>query len=127
MTSATPPEGWVPVWVDCRGPSPTVEWCDLGPCRFCEPFFDRTVEAALRQPFHQLFRVQTPIDVLESEGAKRPTGFIFHMGRCGSTLIAQLLASLESTVVISEAQPIDAVLRADVPDPDEALRISWLR
>src|SRR5678816_558328 len=49
---------------------------------------------------------------------------IFHMSRCGSTLVAQMLAALERNIVISEARPIDQVLGAKV---DEERRIAWLR
>lgn len=131
MTAELPPEDWLPVWVDCRGPCPVVEWCDLRGCRFSDPFFDRTVEATLTQPFHQLFRLRTTTDVLESRAGEaacaRPSGLIFHMGRCGSTLVAQLLASMPATVVLSEAQPIDAILRAEVAGLDDDRRIAWLR
>jgi hypothetical protein len=54
-------------------------------------------------------------------GSASPAGFIFHMSRCGSTLVAQMLAGLESTLVISEAGPIDAILRAGGGD-----RLRWI-
>ena len=41
----------------------------------------------------------------------RPSGFIFHMSRCGSTVISQMLAALAEHVVVSEAGPIDALAR----------------
>jgi hypothetical protein len=46
------------------------------------------------------------------------------MSRCGSTLIAQMLAAVARNIVISEARPIDQVLRAS---GTEAQRIEWLR
>ena len=51
------------------------------------------------------------------------------MSRCGSTLVAQMLAALRQNIVISEAGPVDAVLRADWHDPTitAAQRIAWLR
>ncbi len=51
------------------------------------------------------------------------------MSRCGSTLVAQLLAALPQNIVISEAGPVDAVLRANWHDPSitSAQRIAWLR
>jgi gluconate kinase len=58
-----------------------------------------------------------------------PSGFIFHMSRCGSTLAAQLLAALPQNIVISEAEPIDNVLRANwrYPRITDEQRIAWLR
>ncbi len=40
-----------------------------------------------------------------------PSGFIFHMSRCGSTLVSQMLAALPAAIVVSEAPPIDAVVQ----------------
>jgi len=41
-----------------------------------------------------------------------PTAFIFHTSRWGSTLVSQLAAALPATVVISEAPPVDQILRS---------------
>jgi hypothetical protein len=40
-----------------------------------------------------------------------PSGFIFHMSRCGSTLASQMLAQSPRHIVISEAAPIDTAVR----------------
>jgi hypothetical protein len=87
----------------------------------------------LWQPFNLLFRHQTPIETLaELQDARpglAPSGFIFHMSRCGSTLTAQMLAALPQNIVISEADPIDRVLRANLRDTriTEEQRAAWLR
>jgi gluconate kinase len=51
------------------------------------------------------------------------------MSRCGSTLAAQMLASLEQNIVISEPPPVDSILRSNTKNPaitdDE--RINWLK
>jgi hypothetical protein len=115
------------------GMAPMVDWCWLGAERFTDPFFEQTIERCLRLPFNQLFRHQTPVSDLLTLQRKQPglapSGFIFHMSRCGSTLVAQMLAALPQHIVISEAGPIDAVLRARerCPALDEALWVSWLR
>jgi len=98
-----------------------------------EPFFDQTIQDLMRQPFNLLFRHRTPIETLaeryETKPGLQPTGFIFHMSRCGSTLVSQMLAALPRTVVVSEASPIDSVLRAHltVPGLTDDGRIDWLR
>jgi hypothetical protein len=58
-----------------------------------------------------------------------PTGFIFHMSRCGSTLISQMLAASSRHIVISEAEPIDTVVQARRARPDlsEEEHIAMLR
>jgi hypothetical protein len=125
--------GWIPTRLKWQESEALVEWVYLGTQCFREPFFEQTIEACLRRPFNLLFRRQTPMAELrrwhcEHPGLE-PSGFIFHMSRCGSTLIAQLLAALPGSIVISEARPVDAVLRAASRQPGitEAQRIDWLR
>jgi hypothetical protein len=118
MDLGTPSEnfaGWVPIRVYSTPAGPWVDWCYLGDRRFTEPFFEDTVKKALQKPFSLVFRHQTPVDFL-SEWARispgiAPTGFIFHMSRCGSTLVSRMLAASRQNIVISEAQPVDAVIR----------------
>ena len=125
--------GCVPIRLYARGGRHYVDWCRLGDTRFTEPFFDQTVERAFRRPSALLFRPQTPIEALGEWHALSPGlppgGFIFHMSRCGSTLVSRMLAALPQAVVISEAGPVDRVLRAHLRDPratDEE-RVNWLR
>jgi hypothetical protein len=121
-------DGWVPFRIRAADAPPRVEWCHLGARRFTEPFFEQTMGASLRRPFNQLFARETTIDALVEAQRVRPglppTAFIFHCSRCGSTLYSQLAAALPETIVLSEAPPIDHVLRAAVPAP---VRIEWLR
>jgi sulfotransferase family protein len=125
--------GWVPVRLYWNDSEPIVDWCFLGEERFVEPFFAQTIELCLRRPFNLLFRHQTSISVLcswrEKSPGLKPSGFIFHMSRCGSTLVAQMLASLSQSVVVSEASPIDSVIRARLRDTQltEVQQIDWLR
>jgi hypothetical protein len=106
-----------------------VDWCWLGEERFVEPFFEGTMEIAQRRPFNRLFTHRTPITELgrwyEASPGMAPAGFIFHMSRCGSTLVSRMLAELPENVVISEAGPIDRLARA-VSIPAE-VRVEWLR
>ena len=105
----------------------------MGDERFTEPFFDQTVQRLVRHPFNQLFCRQTPLEALAGLHAREPglapTGFIFHMSRCGSTLISQMLAALPRNIVISEAGPIDAILRARLhaPNVTDDERQRWLQ
>lgn len=126
-------DDWVPSCVHWKGAEPWVDWCYLGERRFEEPFFSHTIEACLAAPANLLFRHQTPINKLEelflSDPGLEPGGFIFHMSRCGSTLLARMLQSLPTSLVLSEAEPIDAVLTAHVrhPDMSEQRRAQWLQ
>ena len=124
---------WAPIRVYRRDGRWEVDWCYLGGERFTAPFFDETIDLCLRRPFNLVFRRQTPIEALEerheAEPGIYPTGFIFHMSRCGSTLVSQMLAALPANIVVSEASVIDGVLRAGFWDPGvtDAHRVAWLR
>lgn len=130
---ATPLDGWVPIRVYPEAGQLRVDWCHLGDTRFHEPFFNETVERRLRHPFALLFRPQTSLDALVERQASRPglplRGLVFHMSRCGSTLVSQMLAALPWCRVLSEAGPIDSVLRAHLtlPGVSDETRTSWLR
>lgn len=39
-----------------------------------------------------------------------PSGFIFHISRCGSTLVSNALRAIPGTIVISEPQPISSIV-----------------
>lgn len=124
---------WVPARLYRRESGAFVDWCYLGKKRFTEPFFDQTIEKRFRQPFNLLFRQQTPIEVLGEINAVlpglKPSGFIFHMSRCGSTLAAQMLAASEQNIVLSEPPQIDWILRSDFRNPEisDELKICWLQ
>jgi hypothetical protein len=117
--------GWVPFFIRTEASPPTVEWCYVGTNAFTDPFFEQTVQRCLRKPGQ---RQTTPIEtLLDRHGALPgvpPTAFIFHTSRCGSTLLSQMAAALPDTIAISEAPPIDHILRAAAP---ESLRVEWLR
>ncbi|EJL26428.1 hypothetical protein PMI01_04105 [Caulobacter sp. AP07] len=113
----TPTAGWLPTELSWDGVQHTVAWAWFGRRRLVEPFFEGSLRSVLQQPFNRLFRFRTPLAELAAWPASlptlRPDGFIFHMSRCGSTLVAQMLAGLDAHVVVSEAPPIDAVVQLD--------------
>lgn len=126
-------ENWVPIRVYWRDGGLFLDWCYMGEERFTQSFFDVSITSRLTNPFSVLFRHQTPVELLGDMAGKAaclaPTGFIFHMSRCGSTLVSQMFARLEQNVVISEALPIDTVLRANIMGPavSDEQRATWLR
>lgn len=113
--------GWLPIGIELAEAGGTVDWCrfDRQPLR--EPFFRDSVEQALRLPFNQAFRRASALDALPAWRAASPgmapTAFVFHASRCGSTLLAQMLARLDSHIVLSEPPPLDALLRAHYAHP----------
>ena len=126
-------DGWVPFRMYWQGSEPGVEWFYMGANRFSEPFFEAAAHFEVQTPFNNLFRFRTPIGALAewqavSPGLK-PAGFIFHLSRCGSTLITQMLASLSQSVVLSEAGVLDRMLRSHERAPEASLgqRVAWLQ
>jgi hypothetical protein len=132
-TSLATLAGWTPVHVSFAPEGPRVEWRRLGAGRFTEPFFEQAIGRAMRNPAGSLLSRGLPIASLENFERRHrvapPRGFIFHLSRCGSTLLAQMLAALPHTVVVSEPPPVDQVLGAESRDGrvTRAQRLSWFR
>ncbi|WP_413988997.1 hypothetical protein ACMDCR_23760 [Labrys okinawensis] len=130
-----PPAGWLPVAASWRDDMLWVDWSHFGDRPLSEPFFDDEVQNCLHRPFNRLFRYATPIahmpDFLKLTRHLQPDGFIFHMSRCGSTLVSQMLGGLPGSIVVSEAGPIDAVVNArgtyrDLSEDEHALWLRWM-
>jgi hypothetical protein len=121
-----PPRDWLPVAVAAEPGTAFVDWAWFGAAPLRAPFYEHEICRALRRPFNRAFRYRTGLPDLiaqaETPDTLAPDGFIFHMSRCGSTLAAQMLAALDDSIVVSEAAPIDAVLRLGrgLPEDDAA-------
>jgi hypothetical protein len=102
--------GWTPIHVFRGTPQPEILWSRLGTARFDDSFFTQTVTGALNTPLPKLLQRTTSLDELvaasEREPAVEPRGFIFHVSRCGSTLVSQMFARLPRIITISEAYPL---------------------
>ena len=123
-------DGWIPSRIHWQSGEPLVEWRWLGERCLTDPFFNDSLNHALRSPFALLFRHVTPIGTLQSRAEIRPglkpAGLIFHLSRCGSTLVSQVLSASPAHVVISEAPVLDALLRGGRRvEPEE--RVRWIR
>jgi len=110
--------GAVPARLVFDGDGPQVEWLAHDGARFAEPFFEDTLLRLRRRPENARERlVRTPASALrEVPAGLAPAAFIFHVSRCGSTLAAQMLASLPRNLVASEPPIIDEILRLNQRD-----------
>lgn len=108
--------GLIPVHLDADPDSDqqTLWWRDLGAYHPYEGFFKHTLAALdglqrLRRPDTPVEHFVTDLDALLAIDVQRdalpPTGLIFHMGRCGSTLLAKSLAQCRFNLVFGEADP----------------------
>jgi len=112
-------DGWLPgriFWDDGDVEASVVEWIWCDAPRFTDAFLDDTFNALMRHPANVLFRRRTTLAHLEAWVERSPgippTGFIFHVSRCGSTLLAHLLGRLDGALVLSEPGPVDSLIRA---------------
>ncbi|HEX7133728.1 MAG TPA: hypothetical protein VF228_14220 [Iamia sp.] len=106
---------WTP-WRITPGPDgPVVEWCYTAGLTFDDPFFDQTVQRAMRHPFRLLFGARTALGAIGGDAGRAPAlpvaGVVLHLSRCGSTLVAQVLDALPRLLVLSEPGAVDTALR----------------
>jgi hypothetical protein len=125
LRTEPPPQGWLPIEIIPMPGALCIEWAYFGARPLRAPFFEGDARRALRRPLGRLIRYRTRLADLP-QGAERlgslpPSGFIFHMSRCGSTLATQMLAADPRTVVVSEARPLDAVVQMGHAAPPRLL------
>lgn len=102
------------------------QWMNIHNKRFDEPFFEDTAlslrildlknrQHPLVTPLHQMVQQAKSLDNLA------PAVVIFHLSRCGSTLVSQLFAASERFIVLSEVPFFDEILRLPfyIPGVDE--------
>ncbi|HEX4695933.1 sulfotransferase [Sphingomonas sp.] len=120
--TAWPPLAWLPSALVPTVAGPAVDWAYFGAMPLTDPFFEDTRRRTNWRPLNQLCRVRTPLNALASAmppGEQcAPDALIFHMSRCGSTLVSQMLAAVPTNVVVSEAAPLDAVIQLAHTNPD---------
>ena len=101
-------------------PEPLVTWADLRGVRFEEPFFRDTLRRVSRDLYQGLTGIEG-LRALDDRPTLGPSLFVFQVSRCGSTLLAQMLAALPANVVIAEPAVIGDILSpqpapAEVPE-----------
>lgn len=118
------PDSWLPVgWVEEEG-AIAIDWARFGKAPLNRSFYSDSVTEARCRPFNRMFRHSTELDAFIDAAADQPSaapaGFVFHMSRCGSTLVAQMLGAISGTIALSEPPPLDsavrfALRRSDIP------------
>jgi hypothetical protein len=120
---------WTPIRFDFSGRAPVVDWADLSAERFVDPFFDETLARWASGP-HARPLVRTGLDAflaLDSEPSLDPAGMIFHLSRCGSTLVSRLLGTLPGVIVLAEPSPLNTLLGLDPDRVDGATLVGLVR
>jgi len=125
---------WIPYQLIYKENDWQLLWLDLQDKHIEEPFFDETIQLCrMRMKERSGYLPTSSLDFLV-ESAKQidsipPDAFIFHVSRCGSTLLSQALATAETNIVFPEARLIDEILRAKEQDPTvtEEQQELWLK
>jgi hypothetical protein len=113
----SPVKSWIPVKLYPEDESLLCRWLYVGNKDFTEPFFDETISACRAQFTENghLKKSMSSINILEDFASDiesvSPTAFIFHISRCGSTLISQMLGMQPSNIILPEVPFFDDLLR----------------
>ncbi|MGA2890834.1 MAG: cupin domain-containing protein [Terracidiphilus sp.] len=99
---------WLPISFNHK--TKTIQWIDTGARALAEPFFYQTVKHYKKE--HPAAHIRTTsLDALTHINEDiPPSGFIFHISRCGSTLLADGLRALPNMIVVSEPPVLSGVL-----------------
>ena len=108
---------WYPVNIKSANTDKQVDWRFL-PDRFRESFFSDTISKNRNSPEKKPENLLPDIDYLINSAANftnviKPSALIFHVSRCGSTLVSQMLASLDRSIVISESEIINQTIHPE--------------
>ncbi|MEO7323770.1 MAG: hypothetical protein ABIW82_02985 [Dokdonella sp.] len=113
--------GWQPLAVEWGASGAELVW-GCGATSDDLPFHELTIENLRRRPLNRWFAVRTTLTaefVAELEAGMLPLcGFILHMSRCGSTLVAQTLKAWPGTRVLSEPGVFDTAFMAALAGAD---------
>jgi hypothetical protein len=116
------PNGWLPVALTGHAGRMAIDWARFGDVPVDTSFYADAVASASYRPFNRVIRHATTLDGFVAASPTQPTaplaGLVFHMSRCGSTLVAQMLGGLEAAISLSEPGPLDAVVRYALARPD---------
>lgn len=107
---------WLPYKLFYHDNQPACEWLYLDEHPFTAPFFDDTIsECRCRESNYNRPKVISSLDILpqwaDAIDHVQPSAFIFHVSRCGSTLLSQFLSLDRKHIVLSEAPFLDQLLR----------------
>ena len=112
----SPLTNWYPNRLQIAQQHSYCEWIRLEDIPFTDAFFDETLAKARSAHINSSrFRPLSSAALLESWstslGYVRPTAFIFHVSRCGSTLLSQLLGLNPQCISLAEVPFFDDILR----------------
>jgi Cupin superfamily protein len=109
--------GWVPC--NLRVANQSVRWVLLDETGMKDPFLFQTMRR--RRAENPAYIRRTGLNaLLQMKEDLSPSGFIFNVSRCGSTMLANALRSFKGSIVVSESEPISQLLLASTEEWKDA-------
>jgi hypothetical protein len=90
-----------------------ITFADLPAEQFVDPFSEWTIERCRPHVWHERLRLAEQEKLAFT--SRRPSGLIFHVARCGSTLVTQMIAECTGVTAYSEPTALNDLL---YPQPD---------
>jgi hypothetical protein len=111
-----PLKGWIPYKITVNNSEAGCHWIDTNNLPYTDPFFEETIAKLKGVPRKSAYKDSVSDLSMLTEWAGQidhidPTAFIFHISRCGSTLISQLFGLDKQNVSLSEVPIFDDILR----------------
>ena len=109
-------KNWIPYKLVGNSDALSCEWLYVGEEPFLEPFFDSTIARCKHLPENSerhknVTSLSTMLEWSAKVDAADRAAFIFHVSRCGSTMVSQLLSMHTGHIVLSEVPFFDDILR----------------
>lgn len=106
---------WLPTKIieNKNGGKAVLEWCKRKDLQFTDPFFYITIDKHELQLEKRLTDPSVLMEYFSELTLPEPSGFIFHLTRCGSTMISQMLKQDPENLVLSEPGAAEQILELD--------------
>lgn len=114
---------WIPIKLIEKENEVYFEWIYFSDIPFADPFFEETIAKCRSHSYNSksfklISTTENLIDWSKELDFVELKGLVFHVSRCGSTMLSQSLATSSENIMVSEAPIIDQILRSDAFDAD---------
>lgn len=122
------PSHWIPIALSTENGEPVVDWADIGPTEFAEPFFDDTIRQWRDGGSARVSRTRLEnLTALATDELPSPRAVIFHSSRCGFSLTTRMLSEIAAMQVIAEPAPVNSFLLECTTQLDRTTQVRALR
>ena len=109
---------WIPVKLVEKDNEVYFEWLYFAEIPLADPFFDETIAKCKSHSYNSkrfklVSTAENIIDWSKEMDFVDLKGLVFHVSRCGSTMLSQSLATSSENIMVSEAPIIDQILRSE--------------